>query len=208
MDYDNIKNAIDNTTSMLKASQQLNIPFSTFKREATRLGLYNPNQGRKGIKRELYEYDKIRIPLNEILEGKFPFYGRNHLKKRLLKEKIFENKCSICGITEWQNKPLVCHLDHIDGNPQNHRIENLRMMCPNCHSQTDTYGSKNPNKIIYYSLEDFFEAVKTSLTYTEIKKKLGMSIDSPNKHLRDQIKKYGLNFKPKDKKSKVNKLKI
>jgi len=207
MEYDKIKEAIDNTTSMRQASIELNIPFSTFKRQSTKLGLYKPNQGRKGIKREFYEDEKIRIPLTDILNGNYPFYSRKHLKRRLLKEGIFKNKCVICELTDWQNKSLVCHLDHIDGNPQNHKLSNLRMLCPNCHSQTDSYCNKNPNDIVYYSLDDFIEAVETSSSYVEIKKKLNLSIDSPNKNLRDRIKRYKLNFIPKDKKSKVNKLK-
>ena len=65
------------------------------------------------------------------------------LKNRLLKENILENKCSICGIDEWQGKEISLQLDHIDGDNHNHRLENLRLVCPNCHSQTDTYCGKN-----------------------------------------------------------------
>ena len=55
------------------------------------------------------------------------------------------NKCLICGISEWNDKPIVLHLDHIDGNNNNFKRENLRFICPNCHSQTDTYCGKNIN---------------------------------------------------------------
>jgi 5-methylcytosine-specific restriction endonuclease McrA len=61
----------------------------------------------------------------------------------MLKEGLIENVCSICGITEWNNNPINMELDHIDGNRSNHKLENLRMLCPNCHSQTETYRSKN-----------------------------------------------------------------
>lgn len=54
-----------------------------------------------------------------------------------------ENKCSICGLTSWQNKPIVLILDHIDGNPENNLPENLRLVCPNCDSQLPTYKAKN-----------------------------------------------------------------
>lgn len=54
-----------------------------------------------------------------------------------------ENVCEWCGVTEWYNKPLVNQLDHIDGCSTNHLYDNLRILCPNCHSQTDTYCGRN-----------------------------------------------------------------
>jgi hypothetical protein len=62
--------------------------------------------------------------------------------KRYLKEK-FGDVCSECGQTStWNNKPLTLQLDHIDGNSDNNQLSNLRLLCPNCHTQTDTHGSK------------------------------------------------------------------
>jgi Zn finger protein HypA/HybF involved in hydrogenase expression len=54
-----------------------------------------------------------------------------------------EYKCSCCGITEHNNKPIRLQIDHIDGNNSNNSQDNLRYLCPNCHSQTDTWGVKN-----------------------------------------------------------------
>jgi 5-methylcytosine-specific restriction endonuclease McrA len=54
-----------------------------------------------------------------------------------------EYKCQCCGISEWLDKPISLQLDHINGINNDHRIENLRFLCPNCHSQTDTYAGKN-----------------------------------------------------------------
>ena len=58
-------------------------------------------------------------------------------------KRFVEYKCSCCGIAEWNNKPIVLQIEHIDGNPKNNRIENVCWICPNCHTQTDTWGSKN-----------------------------------------------------------------
>ena len=56
------------------------------------------------------------------------------------------NKCVGCNLNEWQGKPIGLEVDHIDGNYKNNNIDNLRTLCPNCHSQTDTYGSRNVGK--------------------------------------------------------------
>ena len=67
-------------------------------------------------------------------------YNRWHLKQRLLREGILENKCDICGLDgEWRDNKLVMVLDHINGINNDHRLENLRMLCPNCNSQQDTF---------------------------------------------------------------------
>jgi 5-methylcytosine-specific restriction endonuclease McrA len=65
------------------------------------------------------------------------------LKKRLFSEGLLKDACSNCGIgNEWDNKYISLHLDHINGVHDDNRIENLRILCPNCHSQTETYAGK------------------------------------------------------------------
>jgi len=54
--------------------------------------------------------------------------------------------CEVCGISEWMGKPILLELDHIDGNSDNNHRENLRLICPNCHSQTETYKGANTGK--------------------------------------------------------------
>lgn len=115
-----------------KLSHHFGVPDVTIWRRAKKLGLEFKVGG---------EFKKI--DLLEILEGKHPQYQTMKLKKRLLKENIIENKCSCCGITKWQDKEISLHLDHIDGNNHNHVLKNLRLLCPNCHSQTDTWCGKN-----------------------------------------------------------------
>lgn len=55
-------------------------------------------------------------------------------------------KCAVCSITEWNNKPITLWLDHIEGDASNNLPNNLRLICPNCDSQSDTFGAKNYGK--------------------------------------------------------------
>lgn len=69
--------------------------------------------------------------------------SRGHVKSRYLIRLGFENyKCTKCGISEWLGKKISLHLDHINGISSDNRLENLRLLCPNCHSQTATYCRK------------------------------------------------------------------
>ena len=131
----------NNSESMIKAAVELGVHFNTLKKVAKRFGCYKPNQGLKGGKKPI----DPKIQLSEILEGKHPTFQTYKLKIRLIDEGIFKNECSICGLDSWLGKPLMIELDHIDGDSHNHKLDNLRMLCPNCHSQTDTFRSKKRN---------------------------------------------------------------
>lgn len=93
-----------------------------------------------------------RRPIEDYLTGKQRIQSLA-LKKRLIKEGLLEHKCSICGVEEWMGKKAPIQLDHIDGNRGNNSLKNLRILCPNCHAQTDTYcgrnvkGKKKPYKV-------------------------------------------------------------
>jgi len=61
--------------------------------------------------------------------------------------RFVDYKCSCCGISDWQGQEISLQLDHVDGNNKNNTIENIRWLCPNCHSQTPTWGFRNANNI-------------------------------------------------------------
>jgi hypothetical protein len=89
------------------------------------------------------------ISLEDLLVENRKQTNRGYLKARLLKEGLLENKCYgiNCNITDsWLGKPLVLQLEHINGHNKDNRIENLCLLCPNCHSQTPTFAGKSCNK--------------------------------------------------------------
>lgn len=85
---------------------------------------------------------RSKYPIEDIFSGKYN-YPTSKLNKRLLKEGYKEYKCEVCGNTEWLGKPIPLELHHIDGDSRNNSLENLMLLCPNCHSQTDNFKSKN-----------------------------------------------------------------
>ena len=114
--------------------------YACAKKRADALGLTKEhmhgqtwNKGKKvGPKRPVEEYLSNQRPIQSY-----------QLKNRLLAEGLKQHKCECCGITEWNGQSTPIELDHIDGNRYNNTIENLRILCPNCHAQTDTYRGKN-----------------------------------------------------------------
>lgn len=108
--------------------EQLNLETTHFKGQG-----HSKNIGRIKTSLEKYLNNEVKITSYK-------------LKNRLLKEEIFEYKCSCCGLTEWLNHPIPLELHHKDGNKNNNSIENLELRCPNCHYFTDTYKTKNWNK--------------------------------------------------------------
>ena len=88
--------------------------------------------------------DKRTQILQEWLDGNY--FNKKGVPPEVAKKWISEqqnHKCLMCGISDWNNKPITFQFDHIDGNPDNNTKENIRMICPNCHSKTETYGVKN-----------------------------------------------------------------
>jgi len=80
------------------------------------------------------------MPIEQLLAAP---RGRGHLKKRLLKAGLLLSRCRDCGLEEWRGNRIPLELHHINGDGKDNRLENLTLLCPNCHSQTDSWGGRN-----------------------------------------------------------------
>lgn len=83
---------------------------------------------------------KISRPNSKIFIKNSPPIDSVTLRKRLIRLG-WKYKCKICGISEWLGKKIRLHIDHINGIHNDNRFKNLRFLCPNCHQQTDTWGT-------------------------------------------------------------------
>lgn len=116
--------------------------YDTVKRKIKELNLdISHMTGRIWNKGKTYEIKQKR-PLSEILTINSTF-NTNHLKQRLFKEGVKEKCCECCGLKMWQGHPIALELHHINGIKDDLRIENLQILCPNCHAMTDNYRGKN-----------------------------------------------------------------
>jgi hypothetical protein len=121
-----LKEAGGNYACLKKRIEDYNIDISHFHHKAW-------NKGKKvGPKRSIEDY----------LSNKYTIKSYS-LKKRLISENIFEHKCYNCNSTTWLKKQIPLELHHIDGNHLNNNLENLSLLCPNCHALTDNYRAKN-----------------------------------------------------------------
>lgn len=119
------------SVTMNVARKKLNLPFTTFKRYATKFKCYKPNRGAKGT-------SKILKKLDDVLKNTVSI--RNHnLKHKLFKTGLKKYECEKCHTKKWQGKKITLELHHKDGNRKNNILKNLQILCPNCHSQTKNY---------------------------------------------------------------------
>jgi hypothetical protein len=133
----------------LENDQQIYVPWGAVRRyyEAghtfvecrSKFG-FSAHAWRKAVERGELAPRSARLPLERLIaESK----SRFSVKRRLLEAGILKNQCEECGLTSWRGKFLSIQLDHRNGVKHDHRIDNLRMLCPNCHSQTATFSARN-----------------------------------------------------------------
>ena len=138
-------------SSLREVSQLLGIKgissasFSILKRTALSLGLEDyPSGERNDIKDTRFSW--TAETMFTIHKDKSP--SSSTIKRYLVEQGFKEYICEICDIDTWLDLELSLHLDHINGNNKDNRLENLRFLCPNCHSQTETFGRGIGNQYI------------------------------------------------------------
>ncbi len=96
---------------------------------------------RKNWKRSIWN-DRLPSSIEDICVEDSKF-ARQYIKRRLISEGLKKNICEECGIDSYNDKPLTMQLHHKNGKNKDNRLENLQILCPNCHSQTENYAGKN-----------------------------------------------------------------
>ena len=119
--------------------------YATLRAQIKRLGLDTSHFRGQGWARGQKNPYSPRRSMQEILVKNSDYTNTTHLRQRLLSEGYFEHRCLSCGLAEWLGQAIPLELDHINGDRRDHRLENLRLLCPNCHALTPTYRGKNIN---------------------------------------------------------------
>jgi hypothetical protein len=128
-----LKPAGGNYIIIKKRIQELGLDTSHFK------GSHDWARGRKS--------PFVRQRALEEIMVKDSVYTTSMLRKRLISEGIFEHQCMSCGLDTWMGNKIPLEIDHINGDRQDNRLENLRLLCPNCHALTATYRGKNKKAV-------------------------------------------------------------
>lgn len=149
--------------------------------------------GQLWSKGKTVDRDKISSPISAPLEDIFANKVKIQsacLKERLIKAGLKEHRCECCGNSEWNGKPIPTELHHIDGNHNNNALNNLQILCPNCHAQTDNYCGKGVTRLNYNipTKEELLTKLKSSKTVRQLAKDYGVSEDT----LRRWVKKNNM----------------
>lgn len=124
-----LKEAGGNYTTIRNAIDKFCIDTSHFRGQAWNKGLTNIRTG-------------PQRPISVFLEDGVPIQSYK-LKHKILMERLLPRKCAGCGLKRWRGKPIPLELEHKDGNNSNNSLDNLELLCPNCHAQTSTYRGLN-----------------------------------------------------------------
>ncbi len=128
------------------------------------------------------------IPKEEFIKTIVQYKDNGFIKKKILEFELLKNECEICGqLPIWKDKPLTLQLDHKDGNRQNNNISNLRLLCPNCHTQTETYSMGQRKSKKYFCVNCNDEITKGQIHCHSCSNKLRRKTEWPDKETLQQL---------------------
>lgn len=142
--------------------------------DTEKLKVNRSNSRKEGIKWCRVD-KKYKYSLEEILIKESRYTSMITLKKRLFESGLKNKKCEMCGIEKWNEKDIVLQLHHVNGDHIDNRIENLQVLCPNCHSQTDNHSGKNINVKTDYVIPEGFMDDLPLLSVKELMVKYSIS---------------------------------
>jgi Zn finger protein HypA/HybF involved in hydrogenase expression len=162
------KKAVEESFSIAQALTKLGLSprggnYRVFKKFEKLYGIDTSHfTGQGHLKGKTHKFNTT--PLSEILVKDYE-YNSHKLRRRLIVEGIKEHRCECCGLNEWLDEPIPLELDHIDGDHYNNTLENLKILCPNCHAKTPTYRGKNKRSKNSQTLKNKTQILKTKKIY-------------------------------------------
>lgn len=190
----------EKSESMLEASRLTKVPINSFRKIAKKLGCYDINPYWNKDKNLVTDPRVSRYRFEDIFCENSKFRAFSY-RKSLIEIKGY--RCEICSIDEWLGKKITLEIDHINGINNDNRIENLRFLCLNCHSQTDTFRGKNITKKkinndgnFTYTNDELIEVAINSFSISEVCLKLKLANKGGNyKVIKSKIEKLGIELK-------------
>ena len=161
--------------------------YKSIKNQLIKLGVIIPEFNYENKNKISKKIDDVDV----FIKGSF--YSRQRLKERIIKNKLIDYRCEECGNDgDWNGKNLSLHLEHKNGVNDDNRLENLTFLCPNCHSQTETYSGKNRKKKEKRKCECGREIFKTSKMCLDCNSIKNRKVERPSiEKLKEEVVEFG-----------------